>query len=740
MAPRCTDEVAHLLTQEPSTLRTSGFANLVRKVPFAQKILVPRWILAGTPLEPVTDVMERGNQITSTIRQHIWEHLNPIRKWSPETKATVSRLSYVHASDSHAAFEQAVRAEAPEAVNDIGLLRNTMERMWLRLVEDGVIRPGQRFNNYLPVVRETMEAVSRRELQIEAGEGFIPKPLLDVIASYDPQFAKSRVITDIDAFPTRVSFDDRLWLYLSQFARHVATREVIPEVNRLLSQAPPHLTEYTSRIVNHWLGRTGVQPLGEFTHFMRAYNFARTIGGSIMSPLVNTMQRLNTFALVRPSSFMQAFDDRFDPTRMAMLSETGLEALAKGGIDEAPINTETLTGLAMKIGRTSGKLFSISEKGNRIHAFLAGLREAEARGIVEPAAQRAFAQKLVNDTQFIQTSANIPLAFQSDWGKLAGQFQTFRLNQLHFMARLLDDAQQGAREGDFSRLMPAVKFFGAGVAIGGGGTVTFGDTGEEKATRALLGRAVHIPGFTEHLFGVSLASQLGMGAVGFDDINSFLFYFPGPTFTFLQALLGVATGVNFGQGLSNLDRAGAEIPFDQRTRMLVSLMPTGIQLNRLVGSLRLIQNSGEYREGLDLSEVLPIPPFGNRASGDLLAESAASLEQALLGAAGLPQYERVAERRMMQRRRQMERDKNLAVNKAANYLAAGRTRDAEFILAKFSRKYEDQGLPPLGVGAISDQAYQQALLNKILPPGRRKLPDRLLAGTEPFQGMTPELY
>lgn len=736
MAQTCTDEVAYLLKEAPSTLPASGFAGLVRRIPLAQKILAPRWILANTVLDPLVDVMERGNQIQDTLRRNIWSYLQPLRNWSPETKATIQKLSYLHPQDAHEAFENAVRGAAPEAAEHIGLLRDSMERMWLRLVEDGVLRPGQRFNNYMPVVREVLEAVPRRELQIEAGTGFIPKPLLDMIGSYEPQFAKSRVLKDIEAFPTRVKFDDALWLYVSQFARHVATREVLPEVNQLLSQAPPDLVNYSAQVVNYWLGRTGAQEFSNVTQFMRSANFIRAIGGSALSPIVNTFQRLNTLAAVRLSSFLQAFDDRFDPARMALAKEAGYETLAKTGIEDAPINRETLTGLANNLARVSGRLFSVSERGNRTHAFLAGLREAEARGITDLAKQRAFAQKIVNDTQFIQTSANTPIAFQSDWGRLLGQFQTFRLNQVHFMAKLFDEAIQGVRAGEPSRMWPAVKFFTAGVVLGGGGTVAFGDWGEEKATRFLLGRAMHIPGFAEHLFGVSLASQLGMGAVGFDDINSFFFYLPGPSVSYAQALLGTTTGVNFGSGFSNLDQVGEPIPLDQRARMLVSALPMGIQLNRLVTSLRLIQNSGEYREGLDLGEI-----FGKKAaSGALLAESAASLEQALLAAAGLPQYQRIAERRQMELQHTMEREKNRAVAKAANFLAAGRARDAELVLADFSHKYSDQGLPPLGLEAISPTAYEQAMLNKILPPGRRRAPDRILSQTEPFRGPTPSLY
>src|SRR5882672_12727223 len=136
-----------------------------------------------------------------------------------------------------------------------------------------------------------------------------------------------------------------------------------------------------------------------------------------------------------------------------------------------------------------GELFGTSEKNNKIHAFMAGLREADARGIVDEATRLDFATKVVNETQFIQSRANFVPMFRGDTARMLGQFQTFRLNQMHFIMRLVDTAKTGVQTGDYEKMLPFLKYFGASVALGGGGTMLWGDWGEEKVTRAALGQA-----------------------------------------------------------------------------------------------------------------------------------------------------------------------------------------------------------------------------------------------------------
>lgn len=290
------------------------------------------------------------------------------------------------------------------------------------------------------------------------------------------------------------------------------------------------------------------------------------------------------------------------------------------------------------------------------------------------------------------------------------------------MLRLIDEARLGAMSGDASKMVdglaPAVRFWAPIVALLGPTALTPGDWTDEDVTKMVLGKASKVPGFLEMLFGVSLQHQLGLGSIGLEDINSFMFYMPGPSVGFAQALIGGLSGVSAGQG-ANLSQLGRRLTADERFRLIVQSFPGGVQANRVLQALRLLQTDGRYKKSLDISEFLGV----ESPSGDLLSGHTASTEQILAQAIGAPSAEKERERTRLNRQYGIEREHDAIVAKAGSYMVAGRPDKAREELAKFVGKYRDDefvgNIDPMSL--LTERSIDAAWKRQILPPGKRKL-------------------
>jgi len=729
----------------------AGVAGVGRRASrgFCSTFLPATAVLSGTVLEKLPNWLDRIVGLSDAVRAGQWRDIPEIARWSPELKKTIGRLFFEHQKGTPEEFAEAVAREAPAALDGLPVLQNKLEQIRLQYVVDGILDPDQRILNYFPVVRENLGTKLSGTLMIEAGEqGYIPVPIDNILSTRLPAFARRRVLRAPGTLPQNISFDDTLNMYFTQFGRHTAVRSVMSDVNSLLAKAPDEYKLYAGNLVNYALGNpSAMTPSGAWTRILKNMQFARTIGLNVLSPIVNTMQKINTWSMVHSSSFLKAFDDLKDPSRLAMLKGTHLEDLLEhtqtglglGKFDIDPSLRGGLEGYASRISQFSGKLFSYSEKHNRLHAFFAGVREAERLGI--PQEQWfEFGNDIVNRSQFIQSAANAPQLFRltpsaplGRLGPIVGQFQTFRLNQMHMMAKQALDASKGVLSGDFEKALPFVKFWTASALLGGGGALSIGTLTEDRFTHDLFGKAVHVPGLTE-LLGVSLASQMGMGAVNIDDVRSWLFFLPGPTMGYMQGLVGAVTGTNVGQGL-DMSRLGKDLGFQERVQMVGQSIPfmPWLQVNRVLNALRLVQTNGEYRRAMDLSEVVGTKP----ATGDLLAEKAASAEQVLMAAVGLPNVQRMQELKRGERIRDVESDVNKARREAADLISRGKSDEAMTLLKEIQRKYIDEKIGPV---TVSPQSVRAAYLRKIVPPGARQRLPGYLQGSEFAETETPSIF
>ena len=160
--------------------------------------------------------------------------------------------------------------------------------------------------------------------------------------------------------------------------------------------------------------------------------------------------------------------------------------------------------------------------------------------------------------------------------------------------------------------------------------------------------------------------------------------------------------------------------------------PGALQANRAVQMLRLIQTNGEFREALDIPEALGLRP----ASGDLLAEKAATTLQILGAFVGTPSADRERERRKLFLERGVERDWGRTAGRAGTLLVSGRPEAAQREVEKFYRRYQDSGITP---PAISPQTIRAAMRRQMLPPGARQRLPAFLQGSE-LAEETPSLF
>ena len=726
------------LASETPVLRASGYSNSKIVQALGQRGWLPvSWVVAGTAGERIINLLTRADGTQARVVESFFNEIPGAMKWAPETMKKVSRIFYQNMLRPEEEFYSMLQREAPEAVGEsVSKLRDVMDRVFTRYVADGVIRPEQRMTNYLPVYRDKLRVVASGELQIERGTGYQPVPIEDLIRARAPVSTRRRSIMTPEDYPQNIPFAETLKLYATQYGRHVAVREIMPELKAALAEIKdPAIKQYMAEHVNYWLGASG-KPTSEFWRRMREVQFVRTIGFSILSPFVNTLQRLNTFAVVRPSAFFQALTDTRNPERMALVQKAGLnieaDVLRKLGIEES-IESTGAGKFWDKLVRVSGKMFSASERGNKTHAFLAGLREGEAQGIVDPRELTEFARKVMNETQFIHSRANMVPKFRGDIWRTVGQFQTFRLNQTHFMLRLFEEAQQGATKGEWNRTLPFIKFWVPSLILAGGAGLPLGQWGEEEATRSIWKRAMTVPGLPELVFGVSLQHQLGLGTIGAEDLNSWMFYLPGPSFGHVQGLLGLGWGKSAGRGF-DMSTAGRPLSPQERAGLIAQSLPGGVQLNRIMTALRLVQNDGQFRQALDMSEARGLQP----SDGGMLSKNAVDLQQIMLQAAGMPPAFRERERYTAERVTGMEQDLGAARRKAAEFLAVGRHVEAMQEMEKFNERYKD--VLPGPVYDIGQQAIRNAKMRRVMPPGQvTRMPVGLRTSEYAF-GPPPSLW
>lgn len=565
------------------------------------------------------------------------------------------------------------------------------------LVAMGKLQPDELIPNYLSRVRDKIYA--EKAMLIEKEEGYFPISIERTMSKEAKAYFMSERV--LQAPPKELGIDQIMQTYLRSFSHLVMRDAIRPRVAELLGQiTDPVRSDYAMAYLNRFFGypQATSEYLGRQTaEVLKQVQFWRTIGGSLLTPLINTTQRLNVLGYVGVKNWTKAM---IPNTHMAQLAkEAGV--LAEGGINYADLLAmdSTYTGLRKGMKMTSdvlGSLFFASEQGNILHAFQAGMYRAMERGIPEKMAVE-YARMLADRTQFISRIARTPaLAMKSDIGGVVMQFKTFMVNQAAFMENLVRTNPMGAARYMTSQLLlagPDAILPGADLAV----------------TRKIYGKPFKVPGAIGAA-GMALAQHVSVFGIQPDDVKRLYSGLPGPTADHIMNLASAITGMNISL---DLEEFGKPLTPDQRATMATRSIPfAGTQLNRIRQYLKVSQTGLDDRAAQTMWETLPEAFWGEPAKGrlhDQLNRSEAVMR--LIGVAPQRLYEQRAYQELAS---QASDDYKELFSQITELQMRGRIRQANELVRQFRQKY------PELIGFAPGPASYKSAAQRLMQPGARR--------------------
>ena len=677
------------------------------------------------------EASERGHRIARELESFA---RNTVRGF---TKAEVDRVTQV--LDTDTANLEALLSPR------LAKLGRTIRASVLDAGADGTGLPRERrFANYFPKFRDTVTMEGTRMVLDPKGEPYRSFTFTgDLAKRYEAFFHRPRTTTDP---PSHLGLDGLL-IYQRATARHLAmnggfhplTGEAIPgylnELQALLHQGQPRevFKPYLAELVNYFLGtpvsRSGTALTRQLSRILRNVEFSRLIGPNLLSPIKNTAQQINTLAHTRPTAWVQGYRDLVNPERRALARQhLGGEDLGKVDLEtiQAGLTTlDRLESLTGQVAHVSGTLFRVSEiQGNRFHAFLAGLRDAEHYGLGRRSAIE-YALDIVRETQFPGGGPATPRAFRGPFGSLVGQFKPYQIRQSLFIRDLVQKdwkdwtaALSGQREvpltirgktytdaagqpvmrplGDYgARYLPfhrTAKWLSLLTLIGGPDALYPG------LDDYLTEQGVKLPGLLPAI-GIGVTQMMNFGFVNPGDFTrSLLWFAPGPTIGHIQDAASGALGREMGHGLEELF-SGRELSVDERAdRLLRGFIPVGgVLAARGRQALKRGHTPGEERKANTLLEA-----FGfEKATGPRVRASETGPLKTLVG---LQSTDREREQRRREEMGDAARIRHEAVVEAADLLAGGHGAKASQRLREAERAL---GMPA-GSLRITPEAKQAA--------------------------------
>jgi hypothetical protein len=230
---------------------------------------------------------------------------------------------------------------------------------------------------------------------------------------------------------------------------------------------------------------------------IRGLLFAQYLGGSLAAAMVNmtqpvqvTMPYLSQFGGIKQSAsqMKRALADVWKKST----GEADLDAALKRAVEEgivAPQEVHQLMAQAMgrgslkagdgtRMGQAKaiannagsrlalawGKFFSAAELFNRRVTFIAAYRIAKAQKMADPA---GFAEKAVNETQFVYNKGNRPNWARGAVGSTLFTFKTYSISYLELMQRMYASGPEGKKAALFGMAMLLL--------MGGAGGVPFAE-------------------------------------------------------------------------------------------------------------------------------------------------------------------------------------------------------------------------------------------------------------------------
>lgn len=558
---------------------------------------------------------------------------------------------------------------------------------------------------YVPHLRNYIEIIKTR---IRQSDDWVSQDVLKGFPTHSrPYYTKARKLTtpgekyDLDTMIGHAKAAARGATWGTEI-HHGLLKDLEPLLLKL-DDRPQWKQEFIANWLNHAMGHPnyrGSEFAQKMGNTLRRGEFARTIVGSVTSPIYNSFQRILSTAEVSVKAAAQAVRDEArwlagseDVVKLVKEAKIPLESLGPGKLETEALGGGRVNKALTYVTDKGGAAFGFAERQNRIYTLLAGYHNARGMGKTHEEALQA-GRDLIQKTQFTPGPADRPAMLRSEFGQTAGQFSYFKIKMMEYMWNQFADLTKRGAGGPLSPERRAaanklLKFWALTGAIGGPATLPFvGDWLEKNADWKGIAPAL----------GVAAKDQLGMGAVVPKDLQSFMFYVPGPFANHVRDAITAATGFDVfqpGEGEQNVAsrvRAGTR-----------SFPVAGVQLERIRRGLSVDTGGTERQpqtagEGLGVFAGHPIPD-----ERPIVQEDASALKQGL----GLQDPEQQKGYERMTEVNRLAQIHNRAMSQAAQAKAIGDNAGVARILREAEN---DLGLPhgSLKISKQSIKAQREA--------------------------------
>jgi len=582
----------------------------------------------------------------------------------------------------------------PEEITAWRGIAKILEEMGNDLVAMKKLDPKDLVGNYLPFVRE--KVMAERAQLVELAEGYFPIHIESQIKGEARAFFLNRRRYDIP--PKEATLEELLNTTINAFSRVVTNSVIFPRIKELMPLVSPQKADYVAALFNYYVGHpsTQVEHLGKaFTEIVKTAEFWRTMGASILSPIVNTTQRLNILGMVDVGSFMKGLI----PNQALRMTAKGMGILGRDQLAFADIaGAEGLYAGLRKgirdINRAIGLPFFWSENSNKIHAFQAGFYHAKSRNWPESAALQ-YGAYVAERTQFASRIGRTPEFARNDLGSVVGQFKTFAINQLGFTEQLIRSDPRGAAR----FMLGTLTLFGTD-AIAPGADLEF--------TRRVYGKPFKVfPGLVGYM-GAALADQTSMWGLNYDDMQRIATNLPGPAFEHVQSIAAAITGINMGNG-TDLSDFGMPLTPDQRASKILRSAPIGgSQANRFRMAAKLFKAGEVDRAALTLKQALG----AEEAEGPL--HQKVSRGEAMMKAMGLTSQRMFELNQLTDLQRSAAEEYRTFQGRMSDLRVRGRNAEASQLLERFKQRY-----PEISTIIPSLPSLKEAMERRVKPGSQR---------------------
>lgn len=224
--------------------------------------------------------------------------------------------------------------------------------------------------------------------------------------------------------------------YVYHITQKMIEEPALKRAAELYNNLPFEQRPYAKWFLRDFAGMNSKSALDTIAGKISSFEYVRTLGFNLRSPVVNLSQQLNTWADAGPVWAIKGY------VRAFTKEGTELWNKSKLAVQVPQVLTDELHPGAGKVEhfkRIAGALFNLAERGNRKHAFLTYLSKYENK--FGAGAPEAFEEAIkgVYKTQFAYGRVGMPKVLRTPVGRVVGQFGSYPIKQLEFMGRNLKE-------------------------------------------------------------------------------------------------------------------------------------------------------------------------------------------------------------------------------------------------------------------------------------------------------------